>query len=525
LIVGLQYGLGDTNVVACLISGGRSGARLTHEGLEEFLWSLGATSDSSGSSFISGSPERVAKIQGAARDAQRELASHPRAQGADFVEESVARRVLGPLSVTFSSYDVYVMPVGTWRDVERMDRFANDVAHLPGHDILVLIPNYYDPRENLKVLDPIRAASDALKHRDLWPGAIFILRNGQSTFLPLDEGYRRLGEVADVISSQHREGAQDGEGLQRRLSEIITRPRQAESNPNRRLIHLSDLHFGTDRASETQVALQIAIKKRNESVDQIVITGDLFDQPRKGHAQQFRNFCQQLQMISDGRKPIVVPGNHDQRVFGNDFRGFGRRLRELADLEWQQVFIDDQSRLVFLCFESSRSQDLARGEVDGSQLLRVGTQWETDNVSGKFDEYMKVALVHHHPYPYATPRETTILDPRGWVGRESFIEMRGAEQLLSWCSGREVSLLLHGHKHIPRLIKDYVSDGATPPSYREITTVGCGSSLGAGNKPLSFNVVDWQPETKAWTVDFQVDRGDGQGFKSAFIDANVIAAA
>ena len=150
---------------------------------------------------------------------------------------------------------------------------------------------------------------------------------------------------------------------------------------------------------------------------------------------------------------------------------------------------------------------------------------------GAYDTYMKIALVHHHPYPYLLapgqliahpyemPQETSVFDPRGWVGRESFIKLEGAEQLLSWCAGRDVSLILHGHRHIPRLIQDRVSDGADPPRFREITTVGCGSSLGAGNGPLSFNIIEWQPASNGRTVDFQVDRGDGQGFRSALIDS------
>jgi hypothetical protein len=198
-------------------------------------------------------------------------------------------------------------------------------------------------------------------------------------------------------------------------------------------------------------------------------------------------------------------------------------LRQLTDLEWREVVVDDEAQMAFFCFDSSRTGDLARGCVDREQLLGMATEYEVRNTGQTLDKYLKIALVHHHPYPYVPHKETPIIDPRGWVGRESFIELRESDRFLAWCASRGVELILHGHKHIPRLIVDRVpdetSDGQT---YRAITTVGCGSTLGANGSAMSFNLIEWDPKSGNWSAQFMIDRGDGSGFRSAALQSQVV---
>jgi hypothetical protein len=203
--------------------------------------------------------------------------------------------------------------------------------------------------------------------------------------------------------------------------------------------------------------------------------------------------------------------------------GLGRKLRQLADLRWREVVTDPDARIAFFCFDSSRTGDLARGSVDRDQLLKMATEYEVRNSNQALDSYLKVALVHHHPYPYVPDKETPIIDPRGWVGRESFIEFRDSDRFLAWCASRGVELILHGHKHIPRLIiyrvRDETADGHV---YRQLTTVGCGSTLGANGSAMSFNIIEWEPKSGNWNTHFMIDRGDGSGFKSAALQSQVI---
>src|ERR1035441_7447961 len=348
------------------------------------------------------------------------------------------REALEPLAVVLGSYDIYILPVGSWRNRDVLDSFAREAARIPGHGILVLIPDYYDPEANIQVLDPSPAATEAIRNRGAWPGAIFMLRSGEANFWPIDEAHHRVIQLADIMHNDRRG--------QRLIRQVVTAPAQhAADRPLRRLLHLSDLHLGTRRAENTQTYVQAALLDHFAAADQIVITGDLFDQPRRRHAQQYRNFADQLRLLSgkvpivvpgnhdqrifgnaifgigrrlrpltdlrrqrhsdpklrllSGKFPIVVPGKHDQRIFGNAIFGIGRRLRQLTDLRWREIVVDSEAQIAFFCFDSSRTGDLARGCVDQDQLLRMGTEYAVSNTNHALDNYLKVALVHHHPYP------------------------------------------------------------------------------------------------------------------------------
>ena len=380
---------------------------------------------------------------------------------------------------------------------------------------MVLIPDFYEPLENVQVLDPSPAIAEAIKSRSIWPGAIFMLRSGEATFLPIDEARSRLEDLALLMQGHNWD--------QILLRKLVTAPASRRSERSTRLLlHMSDLHLGTDRSANAVVYVQAAIQRYLGDANQVVITGDLFDQPRRRHAQQYQNFAHQLQLAS-GKAPIVVPGNHDQRIFGNSIFGIGRRLRQLADINWREVVVDDAAQMAFFCFDSSRTGDLARGCVSREQLLKMATEFEVCNGHGKLDTYLKVALVHHHPYPYVPAKEVSIVDPRTWIGREEFIEFRESERFLAWCASRGVGLILHGHKHIPRLIVDRVSDESSGHAgYCSLTTVGCGSTLGANNGRFSFNMIAWDPESASWNVEFMIDEGDGRRFRSAALQSQVV---
>jgi predicted MPP superfamily phosphohydrolase len=515
--MGVRFDLGSTNIVAYLTSPKDLVApRITLDQLEGFLYSLTEDIDPARPRIISGSSEWVADIRRTARrglDVVRKRSV--RIDYNEIVSDTLVKEALDPLAMVLGSYDIYILPVGSWRDSDVLDRFGQEAARIPGHGILVLIPDYYEPHQNVQVLDPSLATTEAIRNRAAWPGAIFMLKSGEATFLPIDEARHRVAELAELMHGYATD--------QRRIKEVLTAPsREARDESRRRLLHLSDLHFGTKRAADTQVYVQTALMVSLKKVNQVVITGDLFDQPRQRHAQQYRNFAQQLQLMS-GKPPIIVPGNHDQRIFGNAVFGIGRRLRELADLEWGDVVIDDDGQMAFFCFDSSRTGDLARGRVDQDQLLRMATAYEVKNAGQRLNSYLKVALVHHHPYAYATYKETPIIDPRGWAGRESFIAFQDSDKFLNWCATRGVELILHGHKHVPRLIVDRVLDKASDGhTYQQITTVGCGSTLGANDSAMSFNLIEWDPGSGNWNTQFMIDRGDGSGFRSVALQSQVI---
>lgn len=510
----VRFDLSSTNVVAYITSR-KSGdePRVIYDQLYVFLASLAEDKDGARQRLISSSPEWISGVKRAAQQALETLRKEARTlDGNEVVPIVTLREVVKPLSEVLGSYDVYVLPVGTWRDKDILDQFAHEAEGILKPGIMVLIPDLYEPLENVQVLDPSPATTEAIKSRSVWPGAIYMLRSGEAKFLPIDEARSRLEDLALLMQGHNWD--------QILLRKLVTAPAQRKSDQSTRLLlHMSDLHLGTDRAVDATGYVQTAIQGYLESANQVVITGDLLDQPRRRHAQQYQNFAHQLQFAS-GKAPIVVPGNHDQRVFGNSIFGFGRRLRQLVDLKWQEVVVDEAAQMAFFCFDSSRTGNLARGCVSTKQLLKMATEFEVSNGQGKLDTYLKVALVHHHPYPYVRAKETPV-DPRTWIDGEKFIAFKESEQFLAWCASRDIGLILHGHKHIPRLIVDSVPyESSDHGRDRKLTTVGCGSTLGANGGPFSFNVIEWDPESATWNVRFMIDQGDGSGFRTAALQSS-----
>jgi hypothetical protein len=129
-------------------------------------------------------------------------------------------------------------------------------------------------------------------------------------------------------------------------------------------------------------------------------------------------------------------------------------------------------------------------------------------------------LIHHHPYSFDARTETPLQRGLKAIGlsEENFLRMEGADEFLSWCVGRRVPLILHGHKHVPRHVKDRIEwKHGKEPEWREVTAVGCGTSLGAEGLPLSYNVLEWSPRSQKWSVAFFSDPGLGTGFEEAYV--------
>jgi hypothetical protein len=150
-------------------------------------------------------------------------------------------------------------------------------------------------------------------------------------------------------------------------------------------------------------------------------------------------------------------------------------------------------------------------------MLKMGSQLETEEAANpKMNDYLRIALVHHHPYSYS-PEETRL--PLGYDKvAEKFLRFENAEEFVRFCAHRRVSVIMHGHKHLQTyLVREIeLSDGASPER-RDVSAVGCGSSLGVRPKAMSYNVLQWSPESKAWSVSFFADAGDGSGFRNQLI--------
>lgn len=410
-------------------------------------------------------------------------------------------RYLEPLRPMFTTYDYYALILPGCSPAADRESFAffMEAGANSEANVLVLLPSRGAGDGLAEFVDPFPALRQLANHPMAPPGVMFWSRLGHACSLPLRAAKRFFRrELASVA----------GEGAEAADAMIA---KQASLGDTRRILHLSDLHFGSETAERRKGYLKERVLGLVGKVDRITITGDLFDTPAPQFRVSFDDFRRDIER-QHGRRLLVVPGNHDLRSSGNALGRLGRNADQAVSLGWAPVEIDHERRMVFLSFNSSESGSFARGRVGETQRLMVASQFEQHvNADPNIAHYTKVALVHHHPVQYEskpTKLYQRLLPLIG--GEERYTAFEGSELFLRWCARREVPLVLHGHKHIPHLA---VRMPLASPGRVEVKIVGCGSSIGAERTPMCYDIVTIDPATNRSNVSFYHDEGgDGGGF-------------
>ncbi len=188
----------------------------------------------------------------------------------------------------------------------------------------------------------------------------------------------------------------------------------------RTIIHLSDLHFGTEtpRIAETLLAQLNA-----EPADLVAVSGDLTQRAKRREFRKAREFLDQLPMAQ-----IVVPGNHDIPLYNV----LARLWRPLA--RYRNFITEDlapfhlDSELAVAGVNTARPGKWKEGSISPSQVARLGSQFR-----GAPAEVHKV-LVAHHPFVPEKPGSRVSL-------------VSGAEAALHVLEDCGCELILAGHLH------------------------------------------------------------------------------
>ena len=518
--MGWRFQLKHANTVAYLTMPGESQPpRLTSFEMREFLGCMQGEYRS-GPPLISSDPQWVETVVRIAGDSAKWFSTH-QVDDRQMLPADVTAMLLKGLRKEFGRYSLYGLAVGTSADEGPLKAFAEHAAYASKHHGLFLIPDFPWSEESLEFFDPSPVVRGVASRTDLWPGMLFWLRSGESAFADLADAARLFPKLLDSLTSgKHPKAA---------AQVLHTFNANQGDGGIKRILQLSDLHFGTRHALKNQAYLSSHLKQKLPKVHRVVVTGDLFDNPKEADALAFRNFRAELEAAS-GKEVIVIPGNHDQKIAGNSFLGLGRNLKEMSKLEWSSLIVDHDLECVFFCFDSARDAgNFARGRIDKSQMMDVATLFETKLAARPaLSDYLPVALIHHHPYSFKTNAETLLqkgLKMLG-LGEERFLRMEDADEFLQWCAGRRVRLVLHGHKHVARHVEDSIEwKHGTQAGYRSVTAVGCGTSLGAEGMPLSYNVLEWSPKTRKWSAAFFSDPGTGTGFDEEYVALHSVKSA
>lgn len=492
--MGAIFKLEHANIMAYVASRSYAPPRVLRQHLGEFLDVLSYEAER----YLI--PERgfepwPTEIATLAREAASRLRENPSAQETTVVPPPTLGRLLENLRNEFAAYPLYALAVGSG---ERVKEKARELASAPMHgQLLVLIPENEVTERNFEVLDPVPAFSTALHAAPDWPGFVFWTQTGASAFAKIDE--------ADELVHRLR-GAQY-EGRPRRpfpfptnsgFDYVLQEWSKRTPRNYRRLLHLSDLHFGTEEATENQAILDAELSEIVQKVDRVVITGDLFDTPNKNYATLFTLFKHNITRLAGGREPIAITGNHDQRMIGL----FGENYKHVALIGSQKIVVDDQCKMIFVCFNSSEKGSFARGRITKSQFRQMGGEYRTLTASRpELKSYLPIVLVHHHPFSFEVPPETLVQKALKWIGfgDEKLLVLAKPEELHHWCMDWKVKTILHGHKHKARYVERKVTRDA---DHTILTAIGCGSSLGAEGSPVSYNMLEWEPGSQRWIASF-----------------------
>jgi 3',5'-cyclic AMP phosphodiesterase CpdA len=189
----------------------------------------------------------------------------------------------------------------------------------------------------------------------------------------------------------------------------------------RKLIHLSDLHFGS---IDFRLIEPLISSIKQIRPDLIAVSGDLTQRARKEQFQQARNFLDALAFPQ-----IIVPGNHDVPLY-NLYGRFIERLERYRcyitkDLE---PFYSDPEMAV-LGVNTARSLTFKGGRINEEQVAKI-----QERLCPFSDEITKI-IVTHHPFDL----------PESYHDRELVGRARMAMERLANCG---VDLFLAGHLHV-----------------------------------------------------------------------------
>ena len=230
------------------------------------------------------------------------------------------------------------------------------------------------------------------------------------------------------------------------------------------LLHLSDLHFGTEN-----VACMLAVQQLCESMrpEAVVVSGDLTQRARYAQFYACKHFLDSLNLPY-----LVVPGNHDiplYHLWNRFFSPFARYQLFFGRMET----ILEIDHFYVIGINSIRRRFHTRGHISLNQIQAVDAFLQAAP-SNKFK-----ILVAHQPF-YTAPDDRHGIKDCPVLGRIA---------LEQW-SKNGLYALLHGHLHQPAVydLNQIYALGATHP----VLDIHAGTAISYRlhqGMPNSLNVV------------------------------------
>jgi 3',5'-cyclic AMP phosphodiesterase CpdA len=317
---------------------------------------------------------------------------------------------------------------------------------------------------------------------------------------------------------------QDGDGMHE--IHVYDRSKTAPSNFTEEVVQLrtptllwvSDPHFSNDHhdfpplpAGVTRKNLSEAIRHDLEhegitTVGALLISGDL---TWRGTREEFEWAAKFIQDITSWAKltpsrVVICPGNHDlafskepwkkgvpatqvSEAAVAEYKRFYEELYEVKPTEYlacgRRFWMPDGAMVDVASLNSSVLQQVegafqGQGFVGAPQLTETAKAMKWSRDRSRIKAY-RICMLHHHVVPILHREHPEI----GIAG--SVVYDAGA--LMRWLVENEVDLVLHGHMHLPSIVKERRAlDYPRQENWHEVTVAALGSSgVTAGHRPAN----------------------------------------
>ena len=228
----------------------------------------------------------------------------------------------------------------------------------------------------------------------------------------------------------------------------------------KRLLHISDLHFGRDRPELLDPLVAII---NDLAPDLVAISGDLTQRARA------KQFMRAREMIDRIEAPVLtVPGNHDtplDNLFERVFTPW-RRYKKWIDTDLEPQIRDEDWTIIGV--NSVNPLGWQRGWFDRADIKTVRTGFE-----GTAKDAFRIVVVHH---------------PLEHLPGERKRLMRGAKEGIAALAELNTDIVLSGHLHSWRA--DVFASALQKPSVL-LVQAGTGLSERVRGEDNDFNLLSF----------------------------------
>ncbi|ESY64004.1 phosphohydrolase [Mesorhizobium sp. LNHC252B00] len=267
------------------------------------------------------------------------------------------------------------------------------------------------------------------------------------------------------------------------------------------IAHTSDLHLDGKggRLSATGPLLSALTTRMKEFSDVpakiLLVTGDLVETPDKQSMQEADQFLKTVSEKAIFTDVVIIAGNHDVKAKGligwkDDFYDRFKAPRTTDTIRrggLELVLLDSNRGLLAKGHVPATSYDeMVENAADISEILRNEIRTGPDDRDGPT---IRVLALHHHPLPLPEGEGKKVYG----IPDEPFMYMVSSATFLDAAMSLDVSLILHGHRHVTGLTRYSVPSrtfeaGRSENFWRTVYVLSCPSSTGA-DCDAGFNII------------------------------------